>query len=464
MGAIAYGRGAYRRDAGNLPELRLVNMFLEQTPTADGGTALLSRPGLSAFASRGAGPVQGLFTQAGTLNGDLFTVSAGTLYRDTTALGLVTGTGPVSFAASATELLVTRGGTLYSYNGTDFVAVAFPDGADVTAVAFVAGLFVAARAGSKKFYWSGVLNGRSFDALDFASAESAPDGLNDIKAIGDNVYLMGGRTIEPWQVTGALDLPFSRLEQGLYRKGVIRSGCAAEIDNGLFWIGDEGIVYRAADVPRRLSDHSIEERVKGSVLVSAFAFVYEGHSFFCVRVDDGAFVFDVATGQWSEFASFGRDRWRVTCAATSGEAIYLGDADTGQVWTFGGVTDGGGVLERVFTAAFPVKGGSVTVAKLSLESNTGQTGDLMGEGADPTVEMRSSRDAGATWASPQSAPLGKQGEYRTRTEYRRCGMFDAPGAMFEFRTTDPVPFRVSGVYLNEPGGGRSRCGSAANDA
>jgi hypothetical protein len=35
-------------------------------------------------------------------------------------------------------------------------------------------------------------------------------------------------------------------------------------------------------------------------------------------------------------------------------------------------------------------------------------------------------------------------------------MFDEPGALFEFRTTEPVGFRVSGVFVNEQGGGRSR--------
>jgi hypothetical protein len=53
-------------------------------------------------------------------------------------------------------------------------------------------------------------------------------------------------------------------------------------------------------------------------------------------------------------------------------------------------------------------------------------------------------------------PIGAQGQYRARPQWRRQGLFDPPGAMFEFRCTDPVDFTVSGVSINEPGGGRSR--------
>jgi hypothetical protein len=49
-----------------------------------------------------------------------------------------------------------------------------------------------------------------------------------------------------------------------------------------------------------------------------------------------------------------------------------------------------------------------------------------------------------------------EGGYRTVPEWRALGMFDFPGALFEFRVTDPVPFRVSAVKVNDPAGGRQR--------
>jgi hypothetical protein len=52
--------------------------------------------------------------------------------------------------------------------------------------------------------------------------------------------------------------------------------------------------------------------------------------------------------------------------------------------------------------------------------------------------------------------LGATGEYRTVPTWRRLGQFDFPGALFEFRVTDPVDFRVSAVKANDPLGGRER--------
>ena len=81
---------------------------------------------------------------------------------------------------------------------------------------------------------------------------------------------------------------------------------------------------------------------------------------------------------------------------------------------------------------------------------------LAGQGSDPLVEMRYSRDAGATWSSWDGVSMGRQGHYRERPEWRALGLFDAPGALMEFRCTDPVALRLSSVLVNEPVGGRSR--------
>lgn len=456
MPEVAFGTGAYRRSNGDLPEFRLVNMFAEAAPTSDGGVILLSRYGLLSSAARGAGPVRGVFSQQGTFDGDVFTVSGGSLYRAGTLLGAIDGTGPVSFAASATEVVVTAGGTAYSYNGTNLAAISFPDGANVTAVAFMAGLFVFLRAGTHRFYWSAVLDARTIDALDFASAENAPDELRDVKAIGDNLFLLGSETIEVWAITGALDLPFSRIQQRLYRKGVIYSGCAVELDNALHWVGNDGLVYRAADIPQRLSDHGIEERIGASATVSAFGFSFQGHKFFCIRLDAHTFAYDAATGQWCEFKTHGRDNWRACCAPHPDQPAIFGDDETGTLWELSGFEDGDDPMERLFTAGFAIKGGAQSIFRVNIENNPGRTELLAGQGSDPQIEMRFSTDQGATWGDWEADDLGAQGDYRQRPEWRALGMFDAPGGLMEFRVVDPVPLRISAVLVNEPGGGRSR--------
>lgn len=452
MPAIIYGQGAYRRDRGSLPPFTLVNMFLEKTPSAENGVVLMSRPPLGTSSTAGAGPVTGVFSQEGTFGGDLFRVSGGSLYRNTSLIGAIVGTGPVSWAASASEVLVTAGGSLYSYNGTNLVAVTFPDTANVRAVTFLSGHFIAVRDGTHKFYWSAQLDGRSWDALDFASAESEPDNLLDAVAMRGNLYLMGQATIEPWFYTGALDLPFSLIEQRIFPKGVIATGCSVEMDNALFWVANDAMVYRTSDVPERLSDHGIEERIDASASVSAFGFILEGHSFFCVRLATSTYAYDAATGQWCEFRSNGRTNFAGRNATMQGQTVIMGDDTTGKVWTFASVYTEETTLLREFTGAFPLKGGAAMVDNLTVDANSGAATGVL----DPVMTLEASRDAGHTWGTVRNGRLGAAAEYRARTRWNRLGMFDTPGAMFRFRVSDAVDLRVSNVLINEPGGGRSR--------
>ncbi len=455
MPDILYGRGAYRRDNGQFPEFTVVNMFVEQTPAADEGASLLSFPGLIATATRGAGPISGIYQRAGLFGGDTFVVSGNVLYRGATSLGAITGTGPVSWASSDIEVVVTRGGTAYSYNGTNLAAVVLPDTFQATAVTFIGGLFVYARAGSGKYYWSAVLNGRTVDALDFATAESAPDRLRDVVAVGDNLFLLGEDSIEVWYITGELDLPFSRISQRTVRIGVAATGCAVEMDNALHFIGANKIVYRFGDVPERISDHGIEERLAQSASYSAFTYSWQGHTFFCVRLSQGTWCVDAATRQWHERQTWGMGNWIVTSAVTIDGTPYFGSSIGDDVLAYSGWDEGAAILLREFSAYFPIKGGSVPVDAIEVEANAGSA---VGTGIDanPRLEMALSRDGGDTWSNWRSGAMGTAGQYRKRPTFRRCGYFDAPGALFKFRCLEAAPLRVSAVRVNEPASGRSR--------
>lgn len=456
MPKIPFGTGAYRRDSGDLPEVRVVNMFAERTPTAEGGVTLLSREGLSEYAERGNGPVQGIFCDPGNFGGSIFVVSGGTLYKDGTSLGTVAVTGPVSFASSGTELVLTGGTIPYSYNGTNLAAISLPDTFDCLAVDFLSSRFLFLRSGSQKFYWSALLNGRSVNSLHFASAESASDGLLDLKVIRSNLFLFGRKTVEAWRTTGNSDLPYQLIAQNVQSKGIIATGCVVEADNAPHFIAQDGLFCRLGEIPERMSDSGIEEKIVASASRKLVTYDYEGHTFIIIRLDDEAYAFDAQTRQFHSLESYDLDIFRALSATNIGPTAYLGDDTTGQVWTFDGWDDDGDPVTRLFTAYFPINSGTVAIDNLWIEANVGRTDLLAGQGSDPVVEMRYSRDAGATWSDWEAAPLGEQGEYRTIPEWRALGSFDAPGAMFEFRVTDPVGFRVSGVHVNDPIPGRSR--------
>jgi hypothetical protein len=169
-----------------------------------------------------------------------------------------------------------------------------------------------------------------------------------------------------------------------------------------------------------------------------------------LRIDQGSWQFNNRSGKWSSLASHGHDNWICQCAAGN----VFGSAIDGRTFRFSGYTDLGGVLERRFRAGFPLDAGGVSINNLRLRTTTGQTSYLTGDYADPKVEARLSRDLGQTWGDWEAASLGVQGDYASHVEWRALGMAGAPGALFEFRVTDPVPFSVAAVTANEPFGGR----------
>jgi hypothetical protein len=418
-------------------------MYVEKAKTSENEIALVSRKGLSENYSVGSGPINGIFSKADVFGGDIFTVSGDALYRGTTLLGTIVGSGAVKWANSGTEVVLTRGGYAYSYNGTDLQIIAFPDSAFVTSVVFIGSLFVFARASTGEFYWSSPLDARTIDSLDFATAESSADNLVDLGVIGDNIWMFGKDSIEVWSLTGAADLPFSRIEQVSFNKGIHSTGALAEADNSIIFAGADGTIYRIAEVPTRISDHWLEAKVAASSSARLFSYKYEGHENVAVRLDDETYAFDMATGEVHELQT-AQENWIAQCAAMVGATPYFGHESGGQVMLFDGYSDMGGALERRFTAAVATDA-PITISNVSLWCNTGT--------AVGTIELRTSDDAGQTWSDWEGETM-VAGEYRQIPEWRALGMFEFPGFVAEFRFTDDAPLRISAVKVNDAGGGR----------
>lgn len=453
MPSVQYGTGSYKRDDGSFPELVTINMYLEAAKTSEQGVALLSRPGLAVSSTLGSGPITGMFSKAGTFGGDIFTLSGLGLYRAASSLGYITGTGVTRFAGGYNEVLVTRGGTLYSYNGTNLADSTFAGDAsnNVTSCCFINSLFVAIEAGSARFYWSAPLNGRSWDVLNFATAEREPDSLLDCARLGNNLWLFGQNTVEAWAHTGDADTPFSSIPSVLFDKGIHSTGCLVDADNSLFFISEDNMPYRIGEVPEPIGHNGIVERIAESSAARMFTYWHNGHEFVAIRLDTRTLVYDCATQEWHECQTSGGN-WIAAHVAMQGDTAYFGHSTTGQLMIFSGWQDISAPLERRFTFAQQLDS-SASANSIKLWCNGGQTDDLT---LDPVIELRLSDDAGQTWGEWDQESLGETGNYRTAPEWRAMGMFDFPGVLGEVRVTDAVPFRLSAVKINDPNGGRSR--------
>jgi hypothetical protein len=447
--------GAYKREAAFLPELRMRNLLVEQTPADDERQILMSRPGLVVKdALQAAFDVKAVYCEPGTFGGATVALCGPKMYIGGSFVGDLTSLAQAGarFASNNGEMVFCNAGSLYRCDGTTLSQPAFPDSADVVSVAFLDEFFLAARANTGKFYWSAVGDGTSWPALNFATAESHPDNILDILTINDQFAILGESSIEFWgpNPTGDANLPFSRVDGLTYSKGVLNTGAAVYADNTLIWVGNDGIVYRRGAVPQRISDHGVEASIKDAGTAQLFTFTWAGHTLMALVLPGKTLVYDFESGKWPEFSTYGRSGWRAQCGCANGLMPVFGDSVTGNVLQLDDTTlyDVNDMVERRFTALGP----SGVYDNIRLDAQAGIGQEPLG---DPIiVEMSSSRDGGQTFGPFTKAFLGKRGEWRKRAVWRRCGLFDR-GAVFDFRTTDPALFSLQSIRANEPLAGRS---------
>lgn len=453
MPAIPLGQAAYQRT--DLPPVRLKNMMFEQARTnLEDQVALIPRPRLNAFAIAGAGPINGLYRKGGVLagvglSGSIIAKSGTDIYRVTqtglpgvgtaTLIGTVDGGFRMTAEGNPNVVVLTCGQTAYVCNGTTLTPIAFPDGNIVSAVDVLNSYFLFASAFGR-FYWSAV-GGTTVSALDYATAESQPDELLTLKVIGDELWLFGRLSIEVWQPTGNLNLPFQRIGGRIFGIGVTARETVQKLNVGgidtVCWLGTDRRVYQTAPNPVRISDEGLEERLQritfsqqagGPTVPYATSYSWNGHDFYILHIPgEGSFAYDLLTKRWSELTSYGRALFRGAVGATGPNAQPLiGDDATGQIWemTVANRTDGADPVVFEFTGQLQVSSASVRLDNVSLDLGTGHTADPEG---DPTMQMARSGDDGLTFGDPIEQPLGRQGRRGRIVAWTRLGIIHRPG-------------------------------------
>ncbi len=290
------------------------------------------------------------------------------------------------------------------------------------------------------------------DPLNFATAESEPDPNRQVAEIGDEVWFFGTETVEPWYQTGNNDAPLQRSQGRRFEKGCAAQATVLTVDNALFFLGSDNIVYRSGQVPVRISTHGIESQInKCADVTTCFAFQvnYAGHTFYVLTAPGVAsFAYDVAKSQWSEWQSYGRTEFIASCGQMVMAQPYLGSGVDGSIYTLSDTanTDDGQPMTLLASVYIPVKAGRAVNNSLMIQCSRGL--GAAGQ-CPPVVSARYSDDQGRTWSPWRDRSLGVMGEYRRKAIWRNLGLMESPGRYVEFRTTDPVPVAYEYVTFNE---------------
>jgi hypothetical protein len=452
---IPLGTYAYRRGDGLVPSIRLENLYYEESPSnLKDGVALLTRPTLTEFAAADAGGGRAVFWESDVFADDIVAVIGTKLFRVTSAgvkteVGSIPNPNPgansdadlVDIAASPTKILIANGDLLES-DGATVTSVTFPDDQGVISVGYIDGYFLAVPLNSHRIYYTDLVTGL-FAGDRFISAERYPDDILRIVVTSDEIWAMGRESVEVFVRTGvdtATQPPFQR---------VLNGWTVVEADNSVYWAGtskDSGPgVYRGDATPKDVSTPAIAERLgKADPLkLKAWTFGMHSHSFYVLEMgDQGTAALDISTGRWTDFASYGREKWRAHTGRGCGSLVIACDDETGQLWKLeDGTTDDGEPVVQVFTAGAPVAG-RMPNASVALECAVGQADG-------PKISLRHSDDQGRTWIDEGLKSLGALGDYSARVRWTRLGQMKPPVRVFEWTVSEPVRLRVSAALLNE---------------
>lgn len=436
----------------------LVNMYAE--PLAEGSKSRFSlyhTPGNDIWVDLAVDePVWGMHVLNNTLyvvcGSNVFTVDALGNKNNIGNIGL--SYGRVFMEDNRVQVAILKQtGELFTTDGATVSQVTDPDYMPASAMTFSDGYGVFSKAQSDVWFISDLLDFRAYDALDFATASEKSDILVRPYAFNNGLWLFGQESIEVWSNTGNQLFPFEQIP------GAVKTsrGCAAAFslaqeDNTLFWLGNDGIVWKAEGFdPKKVSNFSTDYIISQmSVISDAFGFVYTeaGHKFYVLTfpTEQVSLALDLNTQQWHIRRSFEQGRWLANCFVAFAGMNLIGDYRTGKLYALSSetYTENGDIIERIFrTQPLWSDTGRDIIDSLTLDIDCG-VGLTSGQGSDPIVFRRFSDDGGRTWSNDSFGYFGKIGEYYRRVIWRQEGQYRQ--RIYEFVITDPVPCLASGLY------------------
>ena len=464
----------YQSRSLNFDAQRTINLFPEVNETKRGKAvaALLGTPGLRRLLTLpGSGGLRGngLYTAS---TGRCFAVQGAAVFEvsstaTSTRLGsLLTTTGPVCLADNGLQLVVVDGAYGYVLDLTTNVwtQITSPNFYGADRVQFLDQYLLLNRAGTQQFFWTS-LSGVSFDALDFASAEGAPDLLLSLLITHREIWLFGATSTEVWFDSGDLDTPFQRIQGAFVECGIEAPHSVTKFPATHYWLGSDergaGTAYEAQGYqPVRISTYAVEQ-AWSSYATRADALGWgelrEGHAFWWLTFPTGnaTWCYDIGTQLWHERSylnpSTGTfDRHRANAHTYAFGKHLVGDWENGKIYELdlATYTDDGAPLKWLrrapYVAADTLPWVFHHTLQVDLETGVGLDAGVT-PGSDPQVMLRWSDDNGGTWSNERWTSAGPMGQRRVRALWRRLGR--ARARVYEISGSDPVKRALLAAYL-----------------
>jgi len=370
-------------------------------------------------------------------------------YTDVTGAEFIEGSAKVIMADNGTQLLIiapdaniTFNAWIYTVAGGLAQIIDSDFRGPVSHCCYMDGYFVFVQANSNVFFISDLRDGFSYNALDFASAESDPDKLIALIPFAGILYPFGSKTFEQWQnpgTTGA-GFPFTKATSGNHNKGCAAPLTLTEFNGGIIFIGGgakerPAVWFTNGGEPVKVSTPAVDILINsgGSENISLAYQVnwsLNGRNCIAFTIPNVCTIeFDATTTTWYERKSLSdsgdETPWRVSSLIPAYSVFLVGDSSTGKIGVMSEdvFTEYGNRIRSYFTTpSMDNNGLPFTVDSLELFMETG-TAPISGAGSNPVIRLGVSEDAGRSFDPDISRDIGITGDYENVVSWDLLGRF-----------------------------------------
>lgn len=393
---------------------------------------------------------------------------------------LVSDSGPVCIrdngAGGVVCIVDGPNGYYYVFNGAGatigptgfFQKINDPNFLGATRVAFIDGWWIFNEPGTQRFYLPTSTYSTTFSGSNFALIDAQTDNLVTLMDNKEELWLVGEVHTEIWYDGGGQYFPFLRLVGTPLQVGCKAAQSIARFNSqgqdGLMWFGrsdrGENVLIQTQGLNAiTISTPAFGDEVATYPITSdAVAYTYQedSHEFYVLTFPtaDTTWVYDAQSGMLHKRLSYDPyaaqfHRHRSSCFMNFQGMRIVGDYQNGALyWLTRTVQNDAGwpLLGKRRSPHIWDKAARqrVFMSSLQIDINPG-VGQPSGLGSDPVMTLTISRDGGRTFGNRFPAKIGKTGQFKNRTMWRKLAF--ARDNVVDVEVIDPVPRDIVGATL-----------------
>lgn len=402
----------------------LVNLYPEQAP-GDARTRINLRSvlGEDVLTQVGASIVRA----AEVANELFYTIVGGNLYEvaedgSVVSRGSVGNSVESGISSNNGNVCVVSSGTYRVWDGALLSSPATGAFSSVGSVEFNDYDTIITELNGRRFSWSNTADAKTFNALNFATAEARDGDILRAQVHSAQLFLMTKDCIEVWRSTGVTGAARYRrltvIDQG---RGLAGYHLVTKGAFGIFFIANDGVAYiLSGSGIMPVSTPAVQTDLQEGNPTAVFYYEDRGHKFCVIRfAGRPAWVYDLTTQLWHRRQTgVERGSWGIQRMALA-YGKWLGVDDFGFVVEMKrNNTDRGNALLRMMRGKpLYMEGTKFSIAEFEALCSVGESN--LGRAAE--VMLRWSRNGGQTWVGTRTASIGDLGQYDTTVNFYALG-------------------------------------------